>query len=670
MLMKATETRKKTTWSTWEELLLAFAVKRHGLRDWDSVAMELQNRCSIPAVITAQICKDKYHDLHRRFMNNDAADGDAEGGRVGGVGAIAIPWLEELRQLRVAELKQEVHRYDLSIQSLQLKAKRLEEREQSFRESKDVSVEPDLEDDRKEQRSENDENNGGRETSAGKDVSFSCKDSDRENRSFNESNSTENRRTGEKLGPDSVPIKPDPEAKPVWEEDSCNDSSDTHKASKRKTDADAELRDSVSESKEGTKESSDVQSSASLTERRRKRADAGGGRVTTAAASPSPPAVSTKRGGAVKPEALVGLLDIIRSHKHGQVFQRRLDSQVFNATQKTEDYKKAIRRHVDLETVQARIDDGSYSSCPTRFYLDLLLLFNNAIVFFPKSSLESTAAHQLRDLVMKELKKKKNQTTSTEPSPEPSSTKVQQPKLELERSDSLLAKHKSTAPIVVCRKRSSISGGKTATSGNKQGKLSDEKPKPPLGQKLAVKSSSSNPDEDGGSSTKLKMKEKPVTGVRSTRRSSKGNPNPSQSTAKQTGGEAAKSDKKEEVITTDKKRGAADFLKRMKKDSQGTMAVVSVKNSSDDSKASSRREQQKRKQQVTEERKDGPVRRSSGGGNGKKEVAAEESSPAKRNVGRPPKRGRDAAAAPEKRGKETSADKEDSSKRPKKRTRR
>nr|GMC82425.1 ankyrin repeat, bromo and BTB domain-containing protein DDB_G0293800 [Ipomoea batatas] len=559
----------------------------------------------------------------------------------------------ELRQLRVAELKQEVHRYDLSIQSLQLKAKRLEEREQSFRESKDVSVEPDLEDDRKEQRSENDENNGGRETSAGKDVSFSCKDSDRENRSFNESNSTENRRTGEKLGPDSVPIKPDPEAKPVWEEDSCNDSSDTHKASKRKTDADAELRDSVSESKEGTKESSDVQSSASLTERRRRRADAGGGRVTTAAASPSPPAVSTKRGGAVKPEALVGLLDIIRSHKHGQVFQRRLDSQ------KTEDYKKAIRRHVDLETVQARIDDGSYSSCSTRFYLDLLLLFNNAIVFFPKSSLESTAAHQLRDLVMKELKKKKNQITSTEPSPEPSSTKVQQPKLELERSDSLLAKHKSTAPIVVCRKRSSISGGKTATSGNKQGKLSDEKPKLPLGQKLAVKSSSSNPDEDGGSSTKLKMKEKPVTGVRSTRRSTK-----------QTGGEAAKSDKKEEVITTDKKRGAADFLKRMKKDSQGTMAVVSVKNSSDDSKASSRREQQKRKQQVTEERKDGPVRRSSGGGNGKKEVAAEESSPAKRNVGRPPKRGRDAAAAPEKRGKETSADKEDSSKRPKKRTRR
>ncbi|XP_019168125.1 PREDICTED: uncharacterized protein LOC109163870 [Ipomoea nil] len=656
MLKGATETRKKTSWSTWEELLLAFAVKRHGLKDWDSVAMELQNRCSIPAVITAQICKDKYHDLHRRFMNNDAAaDGDAEAGRVGGgVGdAIAIPWLEELRQLRVAELKQEVHRYDLSIQSLQLKVKRLEEREQS---SKDVSVEPpDLEDDGKEQRSENDENNGGRETTSGKDVSFSCKDSDRENRSFNESNSTENRRTGEKLEPDSVPIKPDPEAKPVWEEDSCNDSSDRHKASKLKTDS--ELRDSVSESKEGTKDSSDVQSSASLTERRRKRTNSVGGRVTTAAASPSPPAISTKRGGAVKPEALVGLLDIIRSHKHGQVFQRRLDSQ------KTEDYKKAIRRHVDLETVQARIDDGSYSSCSTRFYLDLLLLFNNAIVFFPKSSPESTAAFQLRDIAVKELKKKKEKEKNQTPSPEP----VQQPKLELERSDSLLAKHKSTAPIVVCRKRSSISGGKTATSGNKQGKVSDEKakPKPPLSQKL---SSSSNLDEDeDDSSTKLKMKEKPVTGVRSTRRSSKGNP-PKE--------EVAKTDKEEVITTTtDKKRGAADFLKRMKKDSQGTVAAaVSVKNSSDDAKPSSRRrEQQKRKQQqATEERKDGPVRRSSGGAGGRKEAAAaEESSLSKRNVGRPPKRGRDAAAAtPEKRGKETSVDKEESSKRPKKRTRR
>lgn len=99
------------TWTTWEELLLTCAVKRHGLKDWDSVAMELQNRSSTPLVLTAQICRNKYSDLKRRFIDENGsapAAGDS------------IPWLEELRKLRVAELKQEVHRHDLSIQYISL----------------------------------------------------------------------------------------------------------------------------------------------------------------------------------------------------------------------------------------------------------------------------------------------------------------------------------------------------------------------------------------------------------------------------------------------------------------------------------------------------------------------------------------------------------------------
>ncbi|KAI6677594.1 hypothetical protein NL676_038390 [Syzygium grande] len=42
---------------------------------------------------------------------------------------VHIPWLEELRKLRVAELQQEVQRYDVSILSLQLKVKKLKRRE-------------------------------------------------------------------------------------------------------------------------------------------------------------------------------------------------------------------------------------------------------------------------------------------------------------------------------------------------------------------------------------------------------------------------------------------------------------------------------------------------------------------------------------------------------------
>lgn len=109
-------TKKKTTWSTWEELLLAFAVKRHGLKDWESVAMELQSRSSLPALLTAQICKDKYRDLRRRFINNNNSYDDEKINDGFDDGDVTIPWIEELRQLRVAELKQEVQRYDLSIQ--------------------------------------------------------------------------------------------------------------------------------------------------------------------------------------------------------------------------------------------------------------------------------------------------------------------------------------------------------------------------------------------------------------------------------------------------------------------------------------------------------------------------------------------------------------------------
>lgn len=131
---------EEVTWSTWEELLLAFAVKRHGLKDWDTVATELQNRqhhrgsSLLPGLLTAQICKDKFRNLKRRFMNHHhgggggsrennneskfQSDDDNENDDsvcISGGGEDAFPWLEDLRKLRVAELKQEVHRYDVSI---------------------------------------------------------------------------------------------------------------------------------------------------------------------------------------------------------------------------------------------------------------------------------------------------------------------------------------------------------------------------------------------------------------------------------------------------------------------------------------------------------------------------------------------------------------------------
>jgi len=106
-------------WGTWEELLLACAVRRHGTASWDSVAMEVQSRCpaSAAARLTPTGCRLRFRLLHRRFAAG-AENGDGGGGADADEdpdAAAADGWVEELRKLRVAELRREVERYDLSI---------------------------------------------------------------------------------------------------------------------------------------------------------------------------------------------------------------------------------------------------------------------------------------------------------------------------------------------------------------------------------------------------------------------------------------------------------------------------------------------------------------------------------------------------------------------------
>lgn len=227
-----------------------------------------------------------------------------------------------------------------------------EEREKSSSENLNGAVKrPDLDLETKEERSENDKKDAdgdgdSREETAGKTVS-----AEDENRSFNESNSTENRRGDVKTEPEPerepVELKPDSDSKPVLEEDSCNDSSDRHEigkaGSRNRGNKDGvesdELRDSVDDSKEGTKDSSDVQSSASLTRRWRRKGDVhgsnvGGGSGGSGGAdgatvvSPANIPIKRERDGSIKSEPLLVFLENIRSHKHGPLFERRLESQV------------------------------------------------------------------------------------------------------------------------------------------------------------------------------------------------------------------------------------------------------------------------------------------------------------------------------------------------------
>lgn len=95
------------------------------------------------------------------------------------------------------------------------------------------------------------------------------------------------------------------------------------------------------------------------------------------------------------------LLDVFNSileHKSASVFRHRLDSQ------KRRRYKKMIHRHMDFDTIGSRIASHSVMSVKELFR-DLLLLANNALVFYSKSTREYKSALLLRDLITKTLRR-------------------------------------------------------------------------------------------------------------------------------------------------------------------------------------------------------------------------------------------------------------------------
>lgn len=201
--------------------------------------------------------------------------------------------------------------------------KRLEEeREKSFK--KESQSEPDS----KKNLQEN--NVGGpRLTSpenraAGRPNSGEASDSyeGRENRSYNESNSTSQKRDSQQRN-DVVNGKTEPEPENRNELDPPRTESKPGKVVDRHDD------NMVRE--DNAKQSSDVQSSMSLSRKKRRRRVGGGGAgASSSGEEPEGDEVSpaTKRVSALKSEPLVKLLSTVRSHRLGSVFQRRLRSQV------------------------------------------------------------------------------------------------------------------------------------------------------------------------------------------------------------------------------------------------------------------------------------------------------------------------------------------------------
>ncbi|KAL5739680.1 hypothetical protein ACOSQ2_028860 [Xanthoceras sorbifolium] len=632
---------EKQKWGTWEELLLACAVHRYGTDNWSSVAAQVQERSSTLKFLTPRSCRDKYHDLNRRFSHYDA---------ISLTDNPDIPWLDELKKLRVAELKRDVERYDLSIVSLQLKVKRLtEERQQSLTEKETQYLDPE----------KAVENTGEQDNKINKnnELKISGEESDRENRSVNESNSIDPKAKVTEKGPE--PEEPaEPETENAGEDvrtakgDSCNGSSGSAaKASARNSEPvdSSELRESVAESRDGgeegngkERENSDVQSSASLS-RKEEKGD-----------EPDEPENENQslaiKCVSVESQPLVECLEIVRSHKLCSIFERRPD------IQESPDYRNIIRQHVDLETVRMRLEENWYSGCNSSFFHDLLLVFNNAIVFFGKNSSESLAAIELRQVVLKEMEIAFKTSNSNQLLKEKSlvSSAAQNVKLDNESSDSLLLKPNISLPLIACRKRSSIAArGCVSSSGADQKReqtatLIDKKPV--LDWKMHDKSSVKTDQEHV---TKKRTRERSASGTRSSSKNVNSRSNTKtkknedadtkvdhsskvEFTDNENSEAKAEKDRKNNTNVNVKKQSAANFLTRITRSSpskNGSLleTLKSPVISSDNGRKGA--EQKKNSNGKSDYGKDQNLQTRSDG-----KRAKEKESPTKKTKGRPPRK--------------------------------
>ncbi|KAG2326086.1 hypothetical protein Bca52824_008814 [Brassica carinata] len=496
---------ERRAWGTWEELLLACAVKRHGFCDWDSVAAEVRTRTTSlsPVFVSADDCRQRYRDLQRRFK--DSADDEA---------AEDIPWLEELRSLRVAELRREVEQYDVSILSLQLKVKKLEEEEE-----RDGGEKLDLEEEKKGERSEENDK---------------AEESDRENRSMNESNSTA---TGEKT---DEPSKIDPD--PV---------------------------NTAGEGSEASQSGELGESGTSGGRWKRKRRLDSDGEIGSAASESQP---------------LIRLLDLIRSHPRGSLFERRVRSQ------ETTDYKSLVKQHLDIETIQRKLKQGSYDSS--------------------KLTLQRSSASL--PIVSEEMRKESGKAS-------PRLLKASEGTASIKADAAETSEQKSSAPLVVCKRRRFVSAKAKASPSSSSFSLKEEETK---------------------EETLSEENENVETGGRSSKRTANNNTK----TGKGKNKAEAKTEKKV-VVASDKKKSVAEFLNRIKTSSP-------QKEDKDQNKrgGNGKKESKPKSKPKPRELRSNNVGR-------KKKAEVEKATPAKRAPGRPPQKKtvEAAATASGKRGRKVEA---------------
>jgi hypothetical protein len=357
---------------------------------------------------------------------------------------------------------------------------------------------------------------------------------------------------------------------------------------------------------------------------------------------------------AVESQPLIGFLEIVRSHKFGSIFERRLESQDTPGY-----YGEVIRQHMDLETIRTRMQGGLYSGCSNKFYRDLLLVFSNALVFFNRKSSESKMAVALRQLVLKEIALKPSKANL----PQKVESLVPVLKLEPEqRSKSLAEKTKLSVPLIACRKRSSLTAKAAGTSSGSEKKrekmitLLDDKPA--LDWKQQDKSSDVAEEQkkkrtNDRSATKPNKNSK-TRAPSNTNKNTDINANNTVSskeatTINENSETKTEKGKKNNASSNSKKQNAAKFLSRMKMSSSPNNESGKTAGKSPDTGKSG---QDQKKNGSANNSKVDAKKEQSWRSRAAAKRANKQSSPSKKNVGRPPKKGA-ATPLPAKRGRDT-----------------
>ncbi|KAK7327943.1 hypothetical protein VNO77_22036 [Canavalia gladiata] len=358
-------------WGTWEELLLGGAVLRHGTRDWNVVAAELRARTVCPYTFTPEVCKAKYEDLKKRYSGSTA-------------------WFEELRKRRVAELKKALELSEDSIGSLKSKLELLKDGKNEKRDDCDIdngSGSPELHvPSQKLDRVES----STKETSKDGLSAGSFTHETRTNWSPEcqqvPAGCVEDMETKPEVSQSMQPaniLNVDKLAHAIYE---GSGRSFKKRRGKRKR------KDCSRNIKEASVGESDWLDSADVVSWCKESSTSNCEVAKFCGVNDQDRTLKKDRA-----EDMMKILDSIFETKGASAFRRRLDSQ------KRGRYKKMIRRHMDFDTIRSRISSQTIKST-IELFRDLLLLTNNALVFYSKSTREYKTALLLRDLVTKKMR--------------------------------------------------------------------------------------------------------------------------------------------------------------------------------------------------------------------------------------------------------------------------